>query len=621
MTGVDWAVEYSVDSDLKGMSVCGIVGCVGKGAVDVVLEGLKRLEYRGYDSVGVCAVTDEGLVVRKDAVRIGEFLQNYDEWSFADSVLAIGHTRWATHGVVSEVNAHPHLDCSGEFAVVHNGIIENHHQLRERLLKAGHRLRSETDSELIAHLVEEFYEGNLLQSVRLAVKELTGSFAICVISKRDGEMVLSKMMSPLVIGVGDGVFYAASDAVALLERTKRFVFLEDGDCATVGSKGIRIVRVETGDKVERPVETVSWDVEDTEKEGYEHFMLKEIYEQPRALQRTVGSLIDGTDYSFRESEKVGSLFDGVERVAFVACGTAYHASLVGSYLLRDFTSFDYYCEAASEFRYTPPPLDRKTLIIAVSQSGETADTLAAVRLAKERGARILAVCNVRTSSLVRVADATLSTLAGPEIGVASTKAYTAQLAVLSALFSHLAGEKGLELRKQLLALPARVGEALKKAETEVQSIADAFCRSQTFLYIGRRYNLATAYEGALKLKEISYIHAEGYGAGEMKHGPIALVQSDYPTVAIAVRDSVYDKIMLNIEEIKARGGPVIAVASETDEQIGEVADYIVRVPDTVEALYPILSVVPLQLLAYRIAVLRDCDVDKPRNLAKSVTVE
>lgn len=602
--------------------VCGIVGCIGRGAVDVVLEGLRRLEYRGYDSVGFGAVTEDGLVVFKDTLRIEEFIKKYEKDSTRRSELAIGHTRWATHGVVSQTNAHPHLDCDGGIAVVHNGIIENHHQLRSRLLASGHRLRSDTDSELVAHLIEEKRkEHGLFEAVRLAVKELVGSYALCVISSGSNEMVLARMMSPLVIGIGDGAVYAASDIVALLEHTRRFIFLENGDVAVLRTDSVRIVRAENGEVVDHRVETVSWSVEDAEKEGYEHFMLKEIYEQPHALQRTLGSLIDGVNYSFREADRVNRLLEGIRRVAFVACGTAYHACLVGSYLLRDLTEFDYSCEVASEFRYSPPPIDERTLVIAVSQSGETADTLAAVRIAKRKGARILAVCNVQTSSLVRTADETLFTLAGPEIGVASTKAYTSQLGVLYALFAHISGDKGAELRKELLGLSVRLNEALHNSEDVLDTIAERFCRSPTFLYIGRRYNLATAYEGALKLKEISYIHAEGYGAGEMKHGPIALVQSDYPTVAVAVHDSVYEKMLVNIEEIKARRGPVIAITSEGDERMSEIADYIIGIPEVTEPLYPVVCVVPLQLLAYRIAVLRGCDVDKPRNLAKSVTVE
>ncbi|MCX7703371.1 MAG: glutamine--fructose-6-phosphate transaminase (isomerizing) [Planctomycetota bacterium] len=609
--------------------MCGIVGCIGNGAVEVVVEGLKRLEYRGYDSVGIAALSKNRLKVVKDAIKVEQFLKRYDLSEISDTRLAIGHTRWATHGIVSEENAHPHSDCKGRIVLVHNGIIENHHELRERLLKRGHRLRSDTDTELIVHLVEENYKGDLLEAVRVAVGSLVGSFALAVICADKEEMVLAKRMSPLVIGIGDGMIFAASDVVALLERTKRFLFLEDGDCARLIPKGIQVVDSESGREVERRVETVVWNVEDAEKEGYPHFMLKEIYEQPRALQQTIGAHIDGANLSFRQANEVEQLFEGVRKVSFVACGTAYHACVVGSYLLRDFTRLDYSCDVASEFRYAPPPLDEKTVLIAVSQSGETADTLAAVRLAKERSARVLAVCNVRTSTLVRLADLTLFTLAGPEIGVASTKAYTSQLAVLCALFSHLATFAGIGLdkrdgellRKGLLGLPMRVRQALEAAEEVTDRISKEFFRSQTFLYLGRKYNFATAYEGALKLKEISYIHAEGYGAGEMKHGPIALVQPDYPTVAIVVRDSVYEKMLSNVEEIKARKGPVIAVSSVNDEKVKRLTNFIMEVPEVSEPLYPAVCVVPLQLLSYKIATLRGCDVDKPRNLAKSVTVE
>jgi len=609
--------------------VCGIVGCIGPNAVNVVIDGLKRLEYRGYDSVGIAAVAGKNLKVVKDAIRIEEFLKRYDLGAISKTSVAIGHTRWATHGVVNETNAHPHTDCAGRIAVVHNGIIENHHDLRLRLIKTGHKIRSDTDTELIAHLIEERHSGDLLEAVRLASSELVGSFAIGVVEAGRDEVVLARKMSPLVVGVGDDGIYAASDVVALLERTNRFIFLEDGDCARLTFKGVKVVDGMSGREIERKIETVAWNVEDAEKEGYPHFMLKEIYEQPRALQQTIGTHIDGASFSFRQAKDVEKLFKEKQKVALVACGTAYHACVVGSYLLRDYTKLGYSCDVASEFRYAPPPLDDKTVLIAVSQSGETADTLAAVRLAKEQGAKILAICNVKTSTLVRLADATLFTLAGPEIGVASTKAYTAQLAVLCALVSHLGGmesigknpESGVALRRHLLGLPLRVRQALDNAEGAVERIAERFYKSQTFLYLGRRYNFATAYEGALKLKEISYIHAEGYGAGEMKHGPIALVQPDYPTVAIVVRDSVYEKILSNVEEIKARRGPVIAVACKDDERVKKLTDYTIEVPEVYEPLYPAVCITPLQLLAYKIATLRGCDVDKPRNLAKSVTVE
>ena len=590
------------------------------------MDGLRRLEYRGYDSIGVAVWRSGKVLVEKDAVRIEPFVERLD-FAALRGPCVIGHTRWATHGAPTQFNAHPHTDCTGRIAVVHNGIIENHSALRKRLLAAGHTLRSDTDTELIAHLIEEFYEGDLLAALRSAAALLAGSYAVCALCADSPRIALARMASPLVIGVGDDALFAASDPLALLSRTGRFVFLEEGDFALLQPDSFEVTDAD-GEPLPREVRSVRWSAQEAEKEGYPHFMLKEIWEQPRALQQTVASLIDGADLSFRQAGAIDALCEGVRRVALVACGTAFHACLVASYALRDYVGVDHWLDVGSEFRYAQPPLDEETLLVAVSQSGETADTLAPVRAAKERGARILAVCNVPTSSLVREADATLLTLAGPEIGVASTKAYTTQLAVLAALVSYLAERRGTAeperietLRRGLLSAAQRAHGALAAAGATAGRVAEEFHRSQTFLYLGRRYNLATAYEGALKLKEISYIHAEGYGAGEMKHGPIALVQPDYPTVAIAPRDTVYDKMLTNIQEVCARSGPVVAVATEGDEEIADVAGHVFFVPETEEVLTPMITVIPLQLLAYETAVMRGCDVDKPRNLAKSVTVE
>lgn len=601
--------------------MCGIVGCVGEGALDVVLSGLAALEHRGYDSVGVASVGND-IIVEKDAVRIERFLKKLNRKSLSSSVV-VGHTRWATHGVPNATNAHPHTDCSSTLAVVHNGIIENHADLRRRLIEGGHRIISETDTELIAHLIEENYEGDLLKAVRMAVRQLEGAYAICVVAKDKNEIVLARMMSPLCIGVGEGRMFAASEPVALLKQTKRFVFLEDGDCALINNKTFIIVDAESGKTVNRPETLVDWTPQETEKSGYPHFMLKEIYEQPEALEKTVGAIVDGGTLRLRQEEEINSLFKNCRRVALVACGTAFHACMVASYMLREFCKFDVWTDVGSEFRYSPPPLDEQTVVIAVSQSGETADTLAPVRHAKKHSAKILAVCNVATSSLVREADLTLLTHAGPEIGVASTKAYTTQLAVLTAVIAHLSkrfGNNPKDLLLELFRIPTKARLSLQSHKL-AKKLASDIASAPSALYIGRRYNLPTAYEGALKLKEISYIHAEGYGAGEMKHGPIALVQPDWPVVAICPKDSVREKMLSNMQETLSRGGPIYAVATEGDSAPAELAKATFFIPHTLEPLTPILAVIPLQLLAYEVAILRGCDVDKPRNLAKSVTVE
>jgi len=601
--------------------VCGIVGCVGEDALGAVLEGLVALEHRGYDSVGVAAV-DRRIRVEKDAVRVETFLKRLDRGAFAAPVV-VGHTRWATHGPPNATNAHPHTDCSHSIAVVHNGIIENHAQLRRQLIERGHKIVSETDTELIAHLIEENYKGDLLSAVRATIPLLEGAYAICVVAKQKREIVLARMMSPLCIGIGEKAIYAASEPLALLKRTNRFVFLEDGDCARIADGSFSVVEAESGRQVERPQTRIDWTPQEAQKAGYPHFMLKEIYEQPEALERTVGAVVDGGTLRLRLQDEVDALFEGCRRVALVACGTAFHACMVASYMLREWCRFDLWADIGSEFRYCPPPMDRETVVIAVSQSGETADTLAPVRHAKKAGARILAVCNVATSSLVREADLTLLTHAGPEIGVASTKAYTTQLAILTALVAHLSRRfenDPSDLLRELFRIPTKARFALKTHEL-ARKVAPEIAEAPSALYIGRRYNLPTAYEGALKLKEISYIHAEGYGAGEMKHGPIALVQPNWPVVAICLKDSVRDKMLSNMQETLSRGGPIYAVATEGDSAPAELAKATFFIPQTHEPLSPILAVLPLQLLAYEVAVLRGCDVDKPRNLAKSVTVE
>ena len=608
--------------------MCGIVGYIGdKNAVDVILDGLKRLEYRGYDSVGVAAFDKDKTYWWKDP---GNFATV--EFTIRKKVKkgnrGIGHTRWATHGKPSHHNAHPHFGCSDRFAVVHNGIIENHRELRQKLSDKGHKFESETDTEVIAHLVEEHYNGNLLDAVKAAVAELEGSYAIAVSCCDSDEIVAARYMSPLVLGIGEGEFFAASDVPAILPYTKRVVYLNDGEIALLSRSGVRTFNAE-GEETEPVVSTVEWEQEQAEKGGYPHYMLKEIYEQPTALKDTIESLVDSKHLEIRlpHLDLPSEFLRNARQVLFIACGTAYHAGLVGKYAVNLLGGMPVSCEVASEFRYSPPYIDDKTLIVAISQSGETADTLAAIAEAKRRGAKAVTICNCTGSSIVRATDGVLYTRAGPEIGVASTKAYTTQLAVVSILATHMAELRGgidSARRKEILAELLRIPELAKQTledDSVILECSDEFMETTTFLYIGRRFNYPTAFEGALKLKEISYIHAEGYGAGEMKHGPIALVQEDYPTVAIATAGEVHEKMLSNIQEIKARGGPVIALTNPGDEETRELVDYVVSVPLVSEMLSPILNVIPLQLIAYHIAVKKGLNVDQPRNLAKSVTVE
>lgn len=608
--------------------MCGIVAYIGKqNAVEVILDGLKRLEYRGYDSVGVATFDKNKTFWWKDP---GNFASV--EFTIRKKVKkgtrGIGHTRWATHGKPSHHNAHPHFGCGERFAVVHNGIIENHRELRQKLSAAGHEFSSETDTEVIAHLVEEHFNGSLLEAVRAAVGQLEGSYAIAVACQECDEIVAARFMSPLVIGIGEEELFAASDVPAILPYTKRVIYLNDGEFALMSRTGLTVCGPD-GAQSTPEIATVEWEQEHVEKCGFPHYMLKEIYEQPEALKNTIASLVETKELTVRlpHLDLPPEFLREVGQVVFVACGTAYHAGLVGKYTLSTLASLPVACEVASEFRYTPSYIDDRTLVVAISQSGETADTLAAVAEARRRGARAITICNVTGSSIVRNTDGVLYTRAGPEIGVASTKAYTNQLAVVAILATHLAELRGSikQARRQeiltwLLKIPELAKQALED-DSVILECSDHFMDTTTFLYIGRRFNFPTALEGALKLKEISYIHAEGYGAGEMKHGPIALVQPDYPTVAIATAGTVREKMIGNIQEIEARGGPVIALANHDDEEVRELVDYVLKVPSVPEMLSPILNVIPLQLLAYHIAVKKGFNVDQPRNLAKSVTVE
>jgi glutamine---fructose-6-phosphate transaminase (isomerizing) len=610
--------------------MCGIVGYVGhRDALSFILPGLRRLEYRGYDSAGIVTVSEGALDVRKTTGKIAD-LETLLGSNRPSGVLGIGHTRWATHGRPSDSNAHPHVDCQSQLAIVHNGIIENYRELRKTLAAGGHRFRSQTDTEVIAHLIERYWGDGIDVAVLRAARDLRGSFAIaCVAAEApDTLVVFRRGSSPLVVGFGCGETFVASDIPALLGQTRDILVLNDGELAILTPDSI-VVRTLDGAPVRRSPHTIDWDGEAAEKSGYPHFMLKEIFEQPEAIQNTIRERADaeGPDLRIPELGLKDRELAGLNRLCFVACGTSWHAALVGKYLVEALARLPVEVDVASEFRYRKPVVDGRVLTVPISQSGETADTLAALREAKDLGSRVVAICNVVGSSLAREADGVVYTRAGIEIGVASTKAFTAQLAAVMLLALKLGLARGFadptlvrQVLKGLAELPDLLSVALQQSDA-IRKIAERFVDRSSFLYLGRGFHFPLALEGALKLKEISYIHAEGYPAGEMKHGPIALVDARMPVVAIAPRGSTYEKITSNLEEIKARDGIVIAVATEGDEEIGAIADRVIPIPASLEWLQPLLVAAPLQLLAYHMAVLRGCDVDQPRNLAKSVTVE
>ncbi len=608
--------------------MCGIVGYVGpRTAVPLVLEALHRLEYRGYDSAGVAAIDDGTLTVEKKAGRIAVLEQGLQGHLPAGRT-AIAHTRWATHGAPTDVNAHPHTDCGGTIALAHNGIIENASTLRAELRKRGHVFRSETDTEVVAHLIEDLYEDSLPAAVMAAVRSLEGTYGLAIISSREpGTLVAARMGSPLLVGVGDGEYFVASDAAAIVEHTRSVVYLDDGEIAVLRTDGYHIYDSETA-RIEKTVRTIDWDLASVERGGYAHFMLKEIMEQPESVANTLrGRLLEdeGGAHLGGLNMSDDDLLD-VDRIVLTACGTSWHAALIGEYLLEEYARIPCEVEYASEFRYRNPIVDEDTLVVGISQSGETADTLAALREASHRGARTIGLVNVVGSSIAREVDGGIYLHAGPEIGVASTKAFTSQVTALMLLtlrlarLRHLSVLQGRAVVQALRALPDQIRKVVAQANA-VEAIAERFIRAQNALYLGRGYNFPVALEGALKLKEISYIHAEGYPAAEMKHGPIALIDDLMPVVVVAPKDGTYAKIVSNVQEVKARGGRVFAVVTEGDEEITQLADAVFPIPSTIDALTPVLSVLPLQLLAYHIAVRRGCDVDKPRNLAKSVTVE
>jgi glucosamine--fructose-6-phosphate aminotransferase (isomerizing) len=617
--------------------MCGIVGYIGKHeAVPVILDGLKRLEYRGYDSAGV-AVLNNGRAL--DVRRASGKLRNLEE-SIRNKPLAgsygIGHTRWATHGRPTEENAHPHRDCKGEMVVVHNGIVENYLALREELTGAGHRFLTETDTEVIAHLVEQFFAGNLEDAVREAVKKVHGVFAISVISSRDpNKIVAARQGPPVVVGLGDGEFFVASDVPAILNHTRDMFFLNDGDVAILTTSGVTLTDFD-GRTVRRQISRVLWDPIMAEKGGFKHFMLKEIFEQPRAIKDTMlGRIGLESGRVFLDEAGISEEdFRKFEQVKIVACGTSWHAGLTGKFIIERLARLPVEVDYGSEFRYRDPIIPPNTLTIVISQSGETADTLAALREARNKGSKTLAICNVVGSMITREAHGTLLTHAGPEIGVASTKAFTSQITALVILAMHLGQVRGTldasqskELVQELAQLPGKLEQILNDTAA-YEPIVRALSQASDFLYLGRGIHFPIALEGALKLKEISYIHAEGYPAGEMKHGPNALIDEHLPVVVLATRDAEsqesqvhYEKTLSNIQEVKARSGIVVAIACEGDEEVAKMADHLITIPHTREMLFPLLEMIPLQLLAYYIAVRRGCDVDQPRNLAKSVTVE
>jgi len=618
--------------------MCGIVGYIGKrNAPPLLLEGLRRLEYRGYDSAGLCMLNSTGLQIRKCVGRVARLVDLVNQRP-VDGSLGISHTRWATHGLPSDANAHPHLDQSGKLAIVHNGIIENYASLRQKLLRKGHKFHSQTDTEVLAHIIG-YHLDQLLKKTSLsaelvheallsATREATGTYAIAVVySELPGHLFGARRGSPLVVGVGSDENFLASDVSPIVSHTRKVIYLQDGDIVIVSPDDFSISA--NGKSARRNISPVHFSPEAAERGKFAHYMLKEIYEQPErvgdVLRRTLRPKIGSV--AFEESALSHRELAKMKRILLVACGTSWHAALTGEYLLELLARLPVEVECASELRYRERPMEKHTLVISISQSGETADTLAAIRRAQSQGARTLAIVNVAGSTIARESDANIQMRAGPEIGVASTKAFEMQILWLTLLGlalgrqrGHITEAEGRKLVRELQVIPGKVKKILANTSA-IRSVAKKYSKFTDFLFLGRQYNFPIALEGALKLKEISYIHADSYPSAEMKHGPIALISPEFPSVFVAPRDAMYDKNMSNIEEIKARKGPIIAIGTEGDKEITHKADDVIFVPPTVDCLQPLLTVVPLQLLAYHIAVLRGCDVDKPRNLAKSVTVE
>lgn len=607
--------------------MCGIVGYISKGddkmSIDIGIEALKRLEYRGYDSAGLAFRDRSGSIIcQRAAGRIANLEKKIGQNGFSPSDPVILHTRWATHGKVCEDNAHPHSDCKGDIFVVHNGIIENYPLLKEQLSKEGHRFSSTTDTEVIAHLIEKFFEGNLEEAVRKALAYLTGTYGLAVISQRDpNKIVAARFSSPLLIGLAKDSFLLASDASAVITHTRKVVYMEDGEIAVLDRDKFTIIR-------EKKIEEIEWPEDQYQKESFPHYMLKEIMEQPASIEQTLKGRLMPEEGSVKLGglDSVEPRLSQIDKIYIVGCGTARHAGLLGEYMFEEYAGIQARSEAASEFRYRKTLLGKNTALLAISQSGETADTLAAVRDAKKRGVVTLGITNVVGSTQAREIDAGVYTRCGPEIGVASTKAFTSQVVALILYTLYLGRQRqltittGQRIIKELIRLPEMIRQVLQ-CEDQIKMLAEKYVDFENFFYLGRKYSYPIAREGALKIKEIAYVHSEGSWGGELKHGELALISEDFPSICLVPTDTVYEKMISNIEEIKARKGPVIAVATEGNQEIKRLADDVIYIPETMEVLTPVLSIIPLQIFAYHFAVLRGCDIDKPRNLAKSVTVE
>lgn len=617
--------------------MCGIIGYVGhQKAKPILMEGLKRLEYRGYDSAGLAVLGNKKIKSVRAVGKVAE-LEKKIAGSDLEGTIGIAHTRWATHGKPSVANSHPHTDCKNEIFVVHNGIIENYLELKNNLLKKGHKFKSETDTEVIAHLIEDERKktGDLFEAVQKALFQLMGAYGIAVISKNDPNMiVVAKKGSPLLFGVGEGEYVVSSDAAAIINHTKQVIYLSDGEVAKITSQGYQVIEMGQG-KVKKEMVEINWSQESAQKGGFKHFMLKEIHEQPQAIESAIQGRVDkfikeGSQIpilgGLAPTSEVKDRLAKIKRIIIVSCGTSYYSGLVGEYMIEEYTGIPVEVETASEFRYRKPVLDETTAVLAISQSGETADTLEAIREGKLKGALTLGIVNVVGSTISRETDAGVYNHAGPEIGVASTKAFTSQLSILALVTLSLGRQRqmsfvmGRRIAEELKRIPGLIKKILKKEE-EIKLIAKKYGKYENWLYLGRKYNFPIAMEGALKLKEISYVHAEGYAAGEMKHGPIAMIDGNFPSLFIVPTDSVYEKVISGMEEVKARGGKILAIATEKNKEITKLVDDVIYIPKTLEMLTPLLSVIPLQLLAYYIGVNKGYDVDKPRNLAKSVTVE
>lgn len=614
--------------------MCGIVGYIGhRDAYPIIIKGLKRLEYRGYDSAGIMLYDGESMKVAKTKGKVSDLEEKAKEISINGNI-GIGHTRWATHGVPNDVNSHPHLSNSGELVIIHNGIIENYEPLKKELINRGYVFKSDTDTEVLVNLIEDVQKKDNLKlgkAVQIALNQVVGAYAIAVFDvKKPDEIVVARLGSPLAVGIGEDEYFIASDASPFIEYTSNAIYLEDEEMAIVRkNKSIKVRKIKDDSLVDPYIQELQMNLEQIEKGGYEHFMLKEIYEQPSVIKDTYrGRLLANKGIvQMAGFEDNIEKFLNAERIIIVACGTSWHAGLVAEYIFEEFARIPVEVEYASEFRYRNPIINPKDVVIAISQSGETADTLAAIKLAKEKGAFVFGVCNVVGSSISRETHAGAYTHAGPEIGVASTKAFTTQITILTLISLRLAKAKGTmsnsdfhRYLQELEAIPEKVAEALATNDI-AKTIASIYKDAPNCLYLGRGYNFPVALEGALKLKEISYIHAEGYPAAEMKHGPIALIDEKMPVIIVAPKQGHYDKVVSNIQEIKSRSGKIIAVVTKGDTQVKELADHVIEIPDTAEALTPLLTTIPLQLLSYHIAVMRGCNVDQPRNLAKSVTVE